>query len=614
MCGIVGYVGFREAPPVVLSGLKRLEYRGYDSAGLASLETRNGVRPHMLLRRAEGKIDNLEKVIALDPITGTISIGHTRWATHGKPSERNAHPQRYKEVVIVHNGIIENYTHLIAELKKHGHVFNSETDSEVIAHLIHFYLETDITFEEACLKTVNRLQGAFAFAAMSTANPKKIVVAKQQCPMVVGLGKNEQFIASDVPALLEYTKDFIFLEDGEIAIIELDRVTIKNFSGKVIRRKPHHVNWSIAVAEKEGFDHFMLKEIYEQPRVLLDTFRGRINARFDGVTFDTLHWKEKVWRDFESLSLVACGTAWHSALIGKYWIEQFARLRVDVDLGSEFRYRDPIVDPKSLFIAISQSGETADTLAATGEMVKKKIKTLSITNTVESSLVRKTKNVIYTHAGPEIAVASTKCFLAQLGVLTLVATRLAEARKTQSKKWISKTLTDIAEIPEKVTRVLKLNDAIKEVAKKYLHFNQYFYLGRGLSYPIALEGALKLKEIAYINTQAYPAGEMKHGPIALISNDWPVVCVAPNDRIIEKTISNIEEVKARGGRLIVIGTEGNKALEKKSDAWIGIPEIREEFTPFLTSVVLQLFAYHMSVLRGCDVDKPKNLAKSVTVE
>jgi glucosamine--fructose-6-phosphate aminotransferase (isomerizing) len=614
MCGIVGYLGYREAPPVVLSGLKRLEYRGYDSAGLATLETRNGSRTHMGLRRAEGKIDNLIRALANNPLTGTVSIGHTRWATHGRPSEKNAHPHRYKDVVIVHNGIIENYAELILELKKAGHEFSSDTDSEVIAHLIHYYQSADLEFEEAFLLAVNRLKGAFAFAAMSQLNPQKILVAKQQCPMVVGLGKNEQFLASDIPAILEFTKDFLFLEDREIAILELDKVTIKDFSGKVVQRKSHHVNWSVSAAEKEGFDHFMLKEIYEQPRVLRDTFRGRINAKFDGVTFDTLKWTAKQWRTFDSIRMVACGTAWHSGLVGKYWIEQFARVFTDVDLASEFRYRDPVASPKSLLVAISQSGETADTLAATSDMVQKKFKTLSITNTVESSIVRKTKNVIYTHAGPEIAVASTKCFLAQLGVMALLAIHLADVKKTKNKKWIAQTLTDLAEIPEKITQVLKLNDRIREVAKRYVNYNQYFYLGRGLSFPTALEGALKLKEIAYINTQAYPAGEMKHGPIALISDEWPVVAIAPNDRILDKTISNIEEVKARGGRLIVVGTEGNRSLEKKSDEFIGIPEVREEFSPFLTSVVLQLFAYHMSVLRGCDVDKPKNLAKSVTVE
>lgn len=614
MCGIVGYLGYREAPPVVLSGLKRLEYRGYDSAGLAALEVRQGHRPHMALRRAEGKIDNLVKTIALNPLSGTVSIGHTRWATHGRPSEKNAHPHRYKDVVIVHNGIIENYAELIAELKKKGHDFSSDTDSEVIAHLIQFYLSSGLDFELAFLKTVNRLKGAFAFAAMSAQNAEKIMVAKQQCPMVVGLGNKEQFLASDIPALLEFTKDFLFLEDREIAILQAEKVVIKDFSGKLIQRKPHHVNWSLAVAEKEGFDHFMLKEIHEQPRVLRDTFRGRIRSGFDGVQFDNLKWTAKDWKSFDALRVVACGTAWHSGLVGKYWIEQFARVFTDVDLASEFRYRDPVASPKSLLVAISQSGETADTLAATAEMVQKKFKSLSITNTVESSLVRKTKNVIYTHAGPEIAVASTKCFLAQLGVLALLAIHLAAVHKTKSKKWIFEALKDLAEIPEKISRVLKLNDEIKDVAKRYLRYDQYFYLGRGLSFPIALEGALKLKEIAYINTQAYPAGEMKHGPIALISEEWPVVCVAPNDRIIEKTVSNIEEVKARGGQMIVVGTEGNRHLEKKSDAFIGIPEVREEFSPFLTSVVLQIFAYHMSVLRGCDVDKPKNLAKSVTVE
>lgn len=614
MCGIVGYVGKKDATPIVLSGLRRLEYRGYDSAGVASIDSGTGTSL-LKIKRAEGRLENLLKLLKSEPVTGTSSIGHTRWATHGKPSEKNAHPHRYKDVVIVHNGIIENYEELREELKKKGHIFASDTDTEIVAHLISRSIDLEGgNFEKGCQKAVRRLKGAFAFAVLWTKNPNKIFVAKQQCPMVLGLGKGEQYIASDIPALLDYTKDFIFLEDGEMAFVEPKGITIKTFDGKLIQHKPHRVNWNLATAEKEGFDHFMLKEIFEQSRVLRDTFRGRIASNLKGVEFDTVPWSKAKWKKIKGINILACGTAWHAGLIGHYWIEALARVHCDTDLGSEYRYRNPVSHPQTLALAISQSGETADTLAAITEAMKLKQSGLTITNSVESSIVRKTKAVIYTHAGPEIAVASTKCYLAQLGVLILLAVHLADIRGTRDKKWVRKMLTDLAELPEKINEVLKLNDKIKALAERYRQYNQYFYLGRGLSFPTALEGALKLKEIAYINTQAYPAGEMKHGPIALIGEDWPVICLAPQDSIREKMISNIEEVRARGGKTIVVGTEGDEELRSKADEWIAIPKIREELHPFLTTVVLQLFAYHMSVLRGCDVDKPKNLAKSVTVE
>jgi len=614
MCGIVGYVGNREATSVVIAGLKRLEYRGYDSAGVAAFENQNGHGARLRIKRCEGKLDNLIKSIEKDPILGSSAIGHTRWATHGRPSERNAHPHRYQDVVIVHNGIIENYAEIKAGLEKAGHKFESETDSEVIAHLLQTSINDSKDFETACQKTVNKLKGAFAISAFWSHEPQKIFVAKNQCPIILGLGKDEQFVASDIPALLDYTKDFIILEDGEMAFVERSRITIKKFDGRIVSRKALHVNWSLSMAEREGYPHFMLKEIFEQPRVIRDTLRGRIKPGFDGVEFDTVKWTKAQWKSFKSVSLVACGTAWHASLVGKYWIEKFARLHAEVDLASEFRYRNPVVMDKSLLIAVSQSGETADTLAAAHEGLRLKMKALAITNSVESSLARKAKNVIYTHAGPEIAVASTKCFLAQLAVLALTAVKLAEVRKTQSAKWISRILKDFAELPEKIEAVLKLNDQVQDIAKRYNHFNQYFYLGRGRSYPIALEGALKLKEIAYINTQAYPAGEMKHGPIALISEDWPVVCVAPRGEHQEKMISNIQEVKARGGQIILVGSEGQNELRDLASEFLPIPDIREELSPFLTTVVLQMFSYHMAVLRGTDVDKPKNLAKSVTVE
>ncbi len=613
MCGIVGYVGHREAAPIVLSGLKRLEYRGYDSAGVAGFEGLPS-GPRLKILRCEGKLDNLIQTMKRDPISGTSAIGHTRWATHGRPSERNAHPHRYKEVVIVHNGIIENYNELKAGLIRKGHEFSSETDSEVIAHLLQVSLEKEGDFEMACRQVVKMLKGAFALSAAWTKDPKKLFVAKQQCPIVLGLGKDEQFIASDVPALLDYTKDFIFLEDGEMAFVEPAHVRIFTFAGKAVNRKSHRVEWSLAMAEREGFPHFMLKEIFEQPRVLRDTLRGRIKSQFNGIVFDTVKFKDSQWKKFKSVSLVACGTAWHASLLGKYWIEAFSRVHAEVELASEFRYREPVILPQSLCVAVSQSGETADTLAALTEAIKRKMNPLAITNCVESSLARRAKNVIYTHAGPEIAVASTKCFLAQTTVLCMLAVHLAKVHQTQSSKWITQILKDLAELPEKVERILKQNDSIKSIAEKYSQFNQYFYLGRGLSYPVALEGALKLKEISYINTQAYPAGEMKHGPIALISEDWPVVCVAPKGDHQEKMLSNIQEVKARGGRIILVGTEGDEEAASLAEVFIPIPKVRVELAPILTTVVLQIFAYHMAILRGTDVDKPKNLAKSVTVE
>lgn len=617
MCGIVGYVGNREASPIVLSALRRLEYRGYDSAGIAGIKiTEHAAKTKAAfdLRRCEGSIDKLADLLKKKPVAGRTAIGHTRWATHGKPSEQNAHPHRYKDVVIVHNGIIENYSELRDELMKKKHKFGSETDSEVIAHLLQRWIDETGDFEQSCQKLTKKLKGAFAIAALWMQEPDKLFVAKQHSPLLLGLGKHENFVASDIPALLEYTKEFLILNDGEMGFIEPDQVRIMNFQGQIQRRKAQKIEWSLSMAEKEGFPHFMIKEIFEQPRVIQDTLRGRLQPNFEDVAFDTLKLKKTDWQKIKSISAVACGTAWHAGLVGKYWFEKIARMHCDVDLASEYRYRDPVELKNTLSLAISQSGETIDTLAAVDEAKRKKLKLMTITNTVESSIVRKAKNVIYTHAGPEISVASTKCFTAQMMVLALLATKFARVHKTQSKVWVKKFLKDLNGISTQIEKVLEKKDQIEDIAKRYKDFEQYFYLGRGISYPIALEGALKLKEIAYINTQAYSAGEMKHGPIALISSDWPVVCVAPNDSIFEKMRSNIEAVKARGGRIISIGTEGHQALEKLSDEFIEVPHTREELSPFVTNVCLQLFSYYMAVLRGNNVDKPKNLAKSVTVE
>jgi glucosamine--fructose-6-phosphate aminotransferase (isomerizing) len=614
MCGIVAYVGQKEASPIVLSALRRLEYRGYDSAGIAGFELNSVSKKKSHILRCEGRIDQLASLLEKSPVSGTTALGHTRWATHGKPSERNAHPHRHQDVVIVHNGIIENYRELRKHLSKSGNKFKSETDSEVIAHLLQEYLEESGSFEKSCKKLVSKLEGAFALAAVWIKQPETLFVAKQHSPLLLGKGNGENFVASDIPALLEYTQEFYILKDEEMAFIEADRVRLFDFKGRKLERKTQKVNWSLATAEKEGYEHFMLKEIHEQPRVLQDTLRGRVLKGFKKVEFEGVKWKSRDWKAIKGLSIVACGTAWHAGLLGKYWVEKLAKLPTEVDLASEFRYRDPILAKGSVALAISQSGETADTLAAVSEAKRKKAKLLSITNTVESSVVRATKNVIYTQAGPEISVASTKCFLAQLEALCLFAVKLGMERKTLSEKWSTQFLKDLSGLGAKIEEVLKLEDQISKIASNYKDYGNYFYLGRGLSYPIALEGALKLKEIAYINTQSYPAGEMKHGPIALISEDWPVVCIAPKDSIRGKIISNIEAVKARGGKIITVGTSGDKELKSLSNEFIGIPEVREELTPFLTVVVLQLFAYHCSRLLGCDVDKPKNLAKSVTVE
>lgn len=612
MCGIVGYVGSREASPIVLSALKRLEYRGYDSAGIAGLNLKKG--SDFQIRRCEGSIDRLQDLLLSSPIDGTTAIGHTRWATHGRPSEKNAHPHRYKDVVIVHNGIIENYKELRSELIKKGHRFSSETDSEVIAHLLDRLLKKNNNFEKSCQELIAQIKGAFALAILWTKDPDRLFVAKQGSPLLLGKGKGENYVASDIPALLEFTKEFLILKDGEMAFIDSNEIKISTFKGQAVKRKSETVDWSLSMAEKEGYPHFMLKEIHEQSRVMQDTLRSRIRSGFSGVDFETLNWKDSKWKSQKAVSIIACGSAWHSGLVGKYWFEKIAKLHTSVDLASEYQYRDPAEIPGSLSLAISQSGETYDTLAALGLAQKKKLEMMAVTNTLGSSVVRKAKNVIYTHAGPEISVASTKCFTAQLAVLALMTVKFAEARKTQSKKWLTQFLKDLSVLDKKIDEVLKLDDQIADVAKRYSQYDQYFYLGRGASFPIALEGALKLKEIAYINTQAYSAGEMKHGPIALISDQWPVVCVAPNDEVLPKMLSNIETVKARRGRILSVGTESNKELRKMSDEFIGIPEVRSELSPFLTNICLQLFSYHMAVLRGNNVDKPKNLAKSVTVE
>jgi glucosamine--fructose-6-phosphate aminotransferase (isomerizing) len=610
MCGIVGYVGQKDASGIILAALRRLEYRGYDSAGMAGFEESRQLE----VRRCEGNIDRLQALINKHPLKSSVGIGHTRWATHGKPSEKNAHPHRYRDVVIVHNGIIENYSQLKKDLEKQGHRFQSDTDSEVVAHLLQRSLDLTSDFEKSAKFLVSQLKGAFALAALWEKAPDSIFVAKQHSPILIGLGAHENFVASDIPALLEFTNEFIILNDSEMAFVGPEKVQIFDFKGRALPQRKKRIEWSLSMAEKEGFDHFMMKEIFEQPRVVQDGLRGYLGRSLSSVNFEEIGFSKVDWKSFQNVSIVGCGTAWHAGLLGKQMIEKLARIHTEVDLASEFRYRKPVLPPKTLSIAISQSGETADTLAAIEESKKLKSKLLAITNTVESSVVRKTKNVIYTHAGPEISVASTKCFTAQVVSLYLLAVKLAFERKSQSESFLKKILKDLTKLPQLIEETLKREDQIKQIAKKYFEFENFFYLGRGVSYPIALEGALKLKEIAYINTQAYPAGEMKHGPIALISSEWPVVCLAPRDSILTKMISNIQAVCARGGRVIAFTTTGEDQVKNLSEDVVEIPKSREEFNPILINVCLQIFAYHMGVLRGCNVDRPRNLAKSVTVE
>lgn len=614
MCGIVGYVGKKDASNIIISALRRLEYRGYDSAGMAGFKERSSHGLELEVRRCEGNIDRLQALIDKHPLKSSVGIGHTRWATHGKPSEKNAHPHRYCDVVIVHNGIIENYSQLKKDLEKQGHRFQSETDSEVVAHLLQQSLDLTGDFEKSVKFLVSQLKGAFALAALWEKKPNCIFVAKQHSPILIGLGAHENFIASDIPALLEFTNEFIILNDSEMAFVEPEKVRVFDFKGKELPQRKKRIEWSLSMAEKEGFDHFMMKEIFEQPRVVQDGLRGYLSGDLSSVHFDEVKFSKTDWKSFQNISIIGCGTAWHAGLLGKQMIEKLARVHTEVDLASEFRYRKPVLPTKSLSIAISQSGETADTLAAIDESKKLKSKLLSITNTVESSVVRKTKNVIYTHAGPEISVASTKCFTAQVVSLYLLAIKLASEKKMQSPSFLKKFIRDLTKLPQLIEETLKTEERIKLVAKKYFEFENFFYLGRGANYPIALEGALKLKEIAYINTQAYPAGEMKHGPIALISSEWPVVCLAPRDAILSKMLSNIETVCARGGRVIAFTTEGEDQVKQLAEDVVEIPKSREEFHPILINICLQIFAYHMSVLRGCNVDRPRNLAKSVTVE
>jgi len=617
MCGIVGYIGTQRAVPIILEGLKRLEYRGYDSAGLA-VYCDDG---QFAIRRAKGKLRNLEDALRMNPVDGTYGIGHTRWATHGRPTEENAHPHRdcKGDVVVVHNGIVENYLSLKQQLQEEGHEFRTETDTEIIAHLVEKHFRGNL--EEAVRAAVRELTGVFALAVISRSDPGKIVAARSGPPVVIGIGDNEYFVASDVPAILQHTQDMFFLADGDMAILTRDGVRLCDFDGRPVRRQVTHVLWNPIEAEKGGYQHFMLKEIFEQPRAVKDTTLGRVGQETGRIFLDEMDIAPKEFERFRQVKIIACGTSWHAGLVGKFMIEKLARLPVEVDYGSEFRYRDPIVGDDTLTVVISQSGETADTLAAQREAKQKGSKTLAICNVVGSMITREAAGTIYTHAGPEIGVASTKAFTAQLTALFILAMHLGQARR-QLDESVSRCLVqELLRLPHKLETVLS-NDAVYEgLARRFHHATDALFLGRGVHFPIALEGALKLKEISYIHAEGYPAGEMKHGPNALIDEKLPVVVLATRDPasaedgvLYEKTVSNIQEVKAREGIVLAMVTEGDNAVRKMADYVVEIPPATELLAPILEIVPLQLLAYHIAVRRGCDVDQPRNLAKSVTVE
>src|SRR5947208_58133 len=609
MCGIIGYIGSREAMPLLLDGLKRLEYRGYDSAGLAVL--RDG---KIDVRRSVGKLANLVKAVNGAGLNGTAGIGHTRWATHGKPSEQNAHPHRSGPLVLVHNGIIENYGALKTRLQQEGYRFESETDTEVMAHLIARHLKDGRSLEEAVRAATKEVRGSYAIAVLCEGEPQTIIVARSGCPLVVGMSEHGALAASDVTAILAHTRDVVFLEDDELAVLSTNTLVVKDAKGKPVTRAATQIAWDAAAAETGGYPHFMLKEIHEQPQTILDTLRGRYSFETGEVDLPEIGLTRGQLVEVGGIWIVACGTSWHAGLVGKYLLEEMVRTPVQVDIGSEFRYRDPLVRKDDLFITVSQSGETADTLAAAREAKGKGARVLSIVNVVGSTLARESDGVLYTHCGPEIGVASTKAFTAQLTALYLLALHLARVRGAlnahDGRVWLER----IVALPTRVEHILKRDAELLAIAKRYHMKRNFLYLGRGINYPIALEGALKLKEISYIHAEGYAAGEMKHGPIALIDEDMPVVVLAPRDRLYEKTVSNLMEVKARNAPVIAFISEGERDLGKVADAVFTIPDVPALLTPILYTVALQLLAYHIAVLRGADVDQPRNLAKSVTVE
>jgi len=608
MCGIVGYIGENEARPILINGIRRLEYRGYDSAGLSILKDNE-----IICEKSVGYIDEFEKKIDGKFNEGTIGIAHTRWATHGSPTLENAHPHCdcSGKISIVHNGIIENYNYLKAKLEKEGHIFKSETDSEVIAHLIENYFEGEL--EDAVRRALKEVDGAYGLAIISLDDPGKLIAARRGSPLIIGIGKGEHFVTSDVAAILEYTKEVVYLDDNEIAVLTRDKMETTDIDNVQISKRIDEIQWNLDKIEKGGYEHFMLKEIYEQPQTLSDAMLGRFEKNSNLVRLGGLKDKEKTLRDIRRIIIAACGTSWNAGLIGEYMIEEYLGIPVEVEYASEFRYRNPIIEKGTMVLVISQSGETADTLAAMHEAKKKGAAILSICNVVGSSIAREADCGIFLHAGPEIGVASTKAFTSQIAVLFLLTLFLARVRG--KKEVLSSDLANkLREIPGQVQQILDREDQIIKIAQLYSDSDNFLYLGRGYNYPVALEGALKLKEISYIHAEGYPAAEMKHGPIALIDKNMPVVFIATTDRVYAKILSNIEEVRTRGGKVIAIANEQNNEISEMVDHVLYIPETIDVLTPILSVIPLQLLAYHIAVMRGCNVDKPRNLAKSVTVE
>ena len=609
MCGIVGYIGRHQATPFLMEGLSKLEYRGYDSAGIAVYN--NG---KIDVEKCVGRLDALrQKIVGHEP-AGTVGIGHTRWATHGKPSDINAHPHTDEsgQFAVVHNGIIENYMPLKQTLLKKGHHFRSETDTEIVAHLMADFWDGD--FESTVRKVLHTIKGSYSLVFLCAKDPSKLICAKKNNPLVIGLGKGENYIASDIPAIISKTRDTYILSDGEMAIVEPDRVVVKDLEGKKIDKKVFRVTWNAEAAEKGGFEHFMLKEIYEQPKAVRDTLRGRVSKDSDKVVFSELDWTAETLKDIKKIFIVACGTAYHAGIVGKYYIEKMARIPVEVDIASEFRYRNPIVDESCLCIVISQSGETSDTLEALKEAKRRGAKTMAVTNVVGSSIAREADQVVYTYAGPEIAVASTKAYTTQLIVMLLLSMYVSHIKGKLSDERLHELIQSVLAVPEQMHEILDHVDQIKVYATNYANREDAFFLGRSLDYAVALEGALKLKEISYIHAEAYAAGELKHGTLALITEGVPVIVLATQSNIYDKTISNLQEVKTRGAIVIGIGMEGDTELAKHANNVIIIPKADEDLAPILAVIPLQLLAYYAALARGCDVDKPRNLAKSVTVE
>jgi glucosamine--fructose-6-phosphate aminotransferase (isomerizing) len=614
MCGIIGYIGSKPVVPVLLDGLRRMEYRGYDSAGVALVGT-DGIE----LRRSAGKLANLESTIKTDPIDGLYGVGHTRWATHGRPTEENAHPHRdcTGRIVVVHNGIIENYLELKHELQAQGHKFTTETDTEIVAHLVEREMKRD-GLENAVRRALKVMRGMFAIVLVSADDPEKIVAVRNGPPIVVGLGQDEFFVASDIPAILSHTRDVVFLGDEEMAVITRSGVDFTDYNGRAVSKTTQRVLWDPIAAEKGGHKHFMLKEIYEQPSAARDTILGRVSLDRGQIFLEDLHISAETLRTVQKVTIVACGTSWHAGLVGKYLIEALAQVPVEVDYGSEYRYRNPIISRNELAIVITQSGETADTLAALRESKRKGASSIAICNVVGSMATREADGTVYTHAGPEIGVASTKAFTSQLVALQLLALYMAQERKTLSTADIRQHIEQLLQLPHIIEDAIKASAVTERIAEKFANRTDFLFLGRGINYPIALEGALKLKEISYIHAEGYPAGEMKHGPIALIDEQMPVLAIAPDDHVFEKMIGNVQEAKARGGSVIAITSAGDSrmagVLEEGNHFIVPMPRTTDMLTPIIMTIPLQLLAYHIAVRRGCDVDQPRNLAKSVTVE